>query len=72
MELTDTVLVVESPYKNYTHTFDDGVYLAQVEEMDGPDFADAVILGDVAEEFEFVPAGTIPVQVYRIQRKVRV
>lgn len=72
MEFTDTVLVVESPYKNYTHTFDDGVYLVQVGEMDGSDFADAVFRGDTEQNFDLEPVGTISVPVYRVVRKVRV
>lgn len=66
----DTVVVVENPYRNYTNTFDDGVYIVNIEdENESSEFSDAVARDSIHTDFELEPMGTVPVPVYRAVKK---
>lgn len=67
----ENLLVIESPYKNYTHTLSDDVYLVQLEdpEMEGSDFSDSVVRDSIRSDWELEPAGSITIPLYKAKRK---
>lgn len=69
-DFADTVVVVENPYKNYTHTFDDGVYIVNIkDENESSEFSDAVVRDSIHTDFDLVPMGTVTVPVYLAKKK---
>lgn len=71
MMISESLLVVESPYKNYTHTLSDDVYLVQFDnpEEDEYDFQTSVIQDNIRSNWELEPAGSITIPLYKAKKK---